>query len=321
MAFWGKKTADPPTIGCYGKLPATGDFIRMNNQGSEYQSFDQWLSGSLACARQRLDNHWADVFAPGLGVFIYRGKDGDGGDERGLVGCWAASGDSAGRRYPMMVAASYDYQEMAAVGAALPIAVWPFITAAYDLVANGRNLPVDQFLARASQLRPVSLGDVAAAKAPFENWLAQSTAGDFWTSTFGSAEPRHHVVYTLKASLDILRGHERPATNMALRLPLGLTDAYGVGVWMAMTAKLAGWQQNFPNVFWTPQHDVVVHPGPPHVETFQELIAYGASADNVTGLLGEVPAESASRRRELGALAPLIDDLGASLQTVLAGIG
>ena len=90
---------------------------------------------------------------------------------------------------------------------------------------------------------------------------------------------------------------------------------------MALTAKLAGWQQNFPNVFWTPQHDVVVHPGPPHVETFQELIAYGASAENVSNLLADVAPNALDRRQELGALAPLVDDLGTSLQQMLAGMG
>ncbi|HHH10501.1 MAG TPA: type VI secretion system-associated protein TagF, partial [Sorangium sp.] len=125
MAFWSKKKAQPAAVCCYGKLTATGDFIRHNNAGAECAAFDHWLSQSINLARESMGESFATHFEPALGVFIYRGEEGDGEPERGLLGVWAASGDSAGRKYPMMVATSYDYEQMLAAGAGVPIAAWP----------------------------------------------------------------------------------------------------------------------------------------------------------------------------------------------------
>ena len=48
--FWRRKKAAPaapPQIGCFGKLPATGDFIRLNAGGDEIAAFDRWLGGAI----------------------------------------------------------------------------------------------------------------------------------------------------------------------------------------------------------------------------------------------------------------------------------
>src|SRR6478736_4118598 len=105
--FWRRKNKAPPAppeIGCFGKLPATGDFVRLNAGGDEVASFDRWLGGAIDFARQQMAGSFDAVYPHSLGLFIYHGE-GKGNDPpaRGLVGAWAASGDNAGRRYPMIV--------------------------------------------------------------------------------------------------------------------------------------------------------------------------------------------------------------------------
>ncbi len=302
MAFWNRRQAAPPFVTCYGKLPQTGDFIRLSATGQENVAFDGWLQGSLNLARQSLgEAAFLEAYRPSVGLFIYRGDDGDGRAEpsRGLVGAWAASGDSAGRFYPMVVAASYDYEDMLAAGPALPLLAWPFLKHAYDLVNNGRGLRVDEFLVRVGELRPVAIESPQAARAGYEAFLQQSAAPHFWECTFGTTATRHAVVHQVQASVEGFVGRERPQSGLAVRLPIASADVYAVSVWLDLTSRLARWQRTVSSAFWCPQHDVVLHPGPPHVATFRELIAPG-EPEHVTDLLAPAPVDEHTARHRLG---------------------
>src|SRR4051794_38604225 len=141
--FWRRKAKGPvlpPQIGCFGKLPATGDFIRLNAGSDELAAFDRWLGGAIDYARRDMEGSFDAAYQPSLGMFIFHGEGkGDESPTRGLVGAWAASGDNAGRVYPMVVFGSYDYGQLAGAGAALPIAMWPLLSAAYERVTAGRT--------------------------------------------------------------------------------------------------------------------------------------------------------------------------------------
>ncbi len=320
MVFWRKKKRQPPGVSCYGKLPATGDFVRFNASGPESSAYDNWLGGSVHNAKEAMGDAFMPCYQPALGLFIYRGDDGDGRDEpeRWMIGAWASSGDSAGRRYPMTVACSYDYEELLAVGPALPLAVWPFVTAAYDLVANGRNMPVDQFLGRVQQLQPVALDQPEQAAAGYQQWIQSQSMRALWESGFGTIAHRHAVIHNINATIEIFRGHERPQTSLALRFPLRAGDTYAAAVWIDVTMRLARWERTVLNAFWTPQHDLMLHVGPPQNGTFKELIANGTNADHVTDLLVAPMIDEATARQHLGALGEVVDDADQSIATFLS---
>jgi type VI secretion system protein ImpM len=323
MAFWNRKKPQPPVVSCFGKLPATGDFIRYQAASAESTAFNDWLQPAIALAKQQIPDGFEAVYRPNVGLFIYRGPDGDGNDEpdRGMVGVWAASGDKAGRHYPMVIATSYDYAEMLAVGPGLPIALWPFLTAAYDLVANGRGLQPDDFVARVAQIQPLSLANANAASAGYREWLQFQTMRALWETGFGGVEPRHAVVQSLLASVEIFRGRERPQTSLALRLPLGSGDAYAVAVWTDMTLRLAGWERTVLNAFWSPRRDLLLHLGAPHVGTFRELIASTRDADHVMDLVAPPSIEPAAARAKLApGLAEAVDKADLSISAFLQRI-
>lgn len=318
MVFWGKKKRLPPAISCYGKLPATGDFIRLNAAGPESTSFDNWLGASIHNARESLGDHFQSCYQPAMGLFIYRGPDVAGEEpDRGLIGAWASSGDSAGRVYPMIVATTYDYEEMLALGPALPVVTWPFLQAAYALVSGGRGLPVDQFLARVQQLTPVVLDPPEQKLASYQQWLQNQPAKALWETTFGTIATRHATVYNVDATIEIFRGHERPQTSLAIRFPIGAADAYAVAAWMDVTLRLGRWQRTVLNAFWTPQHDLMLHLGPPQVGTFRELIVDGSDADHVTDLLGPPTIDEQGARQRLGARSAAVDDVTQSIAAFL----
>jgi len=317
MVFWRKKK-QPPVVACYGKLPATGDFIRHNATSPESAAYDNWLASAVHTARESMGDHFDGCYQPACGVFIYRGDDGDDGDEpeRGMVGVWAASGDSAGRRYPMTVSTCYDYEEMLAVGPALPLAVWPFIASAYELAAGSRNMQVDAFLGQVQQLQAVPLEQPETAAAGYQAWLKGQSMKAFWETVMGTVDSRFSVMSQIDLTIEIFRGQERPQTALALRLPLNGGDAYAAAVWMDITLRLAKWERTVLNAFWTPQHDLMLHLGPPQSGTFRELISSGTDADQVTDLITMQHADEATTRGRLSA--PVAEAVANVNQTIFA---
>jgi type VI secretion system protein ImpM len=265
-----------------------------------------------------------DVYYPhSVGLFIYRGEaKGEDPPTRGLVGAWCASGDNAGRLYPMAVFGSYDYSQLVATGPALPIALWPLLTAAYELATNGRMMPVDVFLERVSRVAVPSLDDPEGAGAGYRGWLATQPMKALWETGFGSESPRFWVMQNILASVEPFRGQELPRTGLALRLPLGAGDAYAAAVWMDMTLRLAKWKNTLLNAFWSPQKSVLIHMGPPHVATYRELIAPTADAEHVADLCGAPRGDEGAARRALGAqLEALVSRTDLSLAGFLDGLG
>ncbi len=316
--FWRRKKAPavPPQIGCFGKLPATGDFIRLNAGGDEVAALDRWLGASIDFARRQMGPAFDTAYPQGFGLFIMRGDcRGDEQPARGLVGAWAASGDNAGRQYPMIVFGSYDYNQLVATGAAIPIALWPLLTAAYELATGGRGLPVDAFLERVSRVQPPPLDDPESATAGYRGWLATQSMKALWETGFGTEATRFWVLQNLMASVEPFRGTELPKTGLCIRLPLGAGDAYAASVWMDMTLRLAKWNRTLLNVFWSPQKTALIHLGPPHVASFRELISPTGNADHVADLCGQPTVSELDSRRALG---PHLDALVARTDLSLA---
>ena len=323
MAFWRAKKSQPPVVSCFGKLAATGDFIRHNAATPENQAFDQWVGNGVNFAKETLAEHFSTYYTPSVGLFIYRG-DCSGGEEpeRGLVGVWAASGDSAGRRYPMAVMTAYDYEQLLAVGPALPIAVWPFLTAAYDLVTNGRDLAPDEFVGRVAQIQPVPLDQPESATAGYTSWIEQQSMSAFWQSAFGSVDWRHPVMMNLHASLELFVGSDRPQTNLAIRFPLGTGDAYAAAVWLDMTLRLGKWSRTVNSAFWSPQRDLTIHIGPPHIATFREIIASSeGGSEHVMDMLQPPSMDvSVARERLAPALRETVDNVDQSIASFLRSL-
>ncbi|EYF03376.1 type VI secretion system-associated protein TagF [Chondromyces apiculatus] len=301
--FWRRKKAPaaPPQIGCFGKLPSTGDFIRLNAGGEELALFDRWMGGAIDFARRSMGPQFDASYQPAVGLFIFRGEPkGEDTPSRALVGAWAASGDNAGRLYPMVVFGSYDYGQLAATGPALPIALWPLLTAAYEVATAGRMLPVDAFLDRVSRIALPTLEDPDAASAGYRAWLTTQSMKSLWDAGFGTDASRFWVLQMILESVVPFRGQELPKTGLALRLPLGAGNAYSAAVWMDVTLRLSRWTRTLPNVFWTPQQAALLHLGPPHVGSFREMIAPTGQAEFVADLCGPPTLDEAASRRALG---------------------
>jgi type VI secretion system protein ImpM len=92
-------------IGFHGKLPARGDFVRAGLPGSFVAAWDGWLQDVLGPARALLDTGWdaAWMEAPVWRFCLPPGQCGPGS----VLGLWMPSVDSAGRHFPLTLAAVF----------------------------------------------------------------------------------------------------------------------------------------------------------------------------------------------------------------------
>jgi len=315
--FWRKKkAAGPPVVGCFGKLPATGDFIRHNAGGDELAAFDRWLGGSMDFAQRSLGAGFEPAYQRAVGLFVFRGEaKGDEGPERALVGAWAASGDNAGRLYPMVVFASYDYQQLVGLGASLPIALWKFLTSAYEIATQGRTWPVQTFIERVAALSPPNIADPIESGSGYRRWLSENTMKALWETGFGSDASRFWVMSNIVESVEPFRGQELPQTGLALRVPIGAGDAYATAVWIDLVLRISKWKQTLLNTFWTPQQTALIHLGPPHVGSLREILAPTGSAEHVAELCGLPTCDEKTAR---GRLRPELDEAVAATEQPIA---
>lgn len=81
-----------------GKLPFHGDFVARGISANERDDLDAWLANSMAAAREQLRDRFADAFdcAPAWHFGWH--------DLRWTAGALVPSMDSAGRRFPLLVA-------------------------------------------------------------------------------------------------------------------------------------------------------------------------------------------------------------------------
>lgn len=110
------------TVGWYGKVPGTGDFITRRVPAAFRDPWDRWLQQALQDSRERLGEHWRDayltmppwrfVLAPGL----------LGGNA--WAGVMVPSVDAVGRYFPLTAAAPLPASGLDLAGTLFAAAPW-----------------------------------------------------------------------------------------------------------------------------------------------------------------------------------------------------
>lgn len=90
-------------FGAFGKIPALGDFFRLNVSAGFVQLWDTWLQSCILDARSTLGDGWTDAYlsAP---IWRFTLSSGVAGD-RVMMGVLMASVDRVGRQYPLTLVA------------------------------------------------------------------------------------------------------------------------------------------------------------------------------------------------------------------------
>ncbi|MDE1882350.1 MAG: type VI secretion system-associated protein TagF [Rhodospirillales bacterium] len=96
----------PASVGCFGKLPARGDFVRAGLTEDVVAPLDLWCRECLAASRAALGVDWEQAWmsAPIWHFLLPPGACG----AQSLLGAWLPSMDKAGRHYPFILCAAGD---------------------------------------------------------------------------------------------------------------------------------------------------------------------------------------------------------------------
>lgn len=170
-----------------------------------------------------------------------------------LCGALAPSRDSAGRAFPLAVAAPLQAStELLRRPELLPFVLedaWARLTeACAHLMSEGRFDP-----AALPELAGTPAEPVADAAQVYDDWVSSLELAELWALLGPALSAPALTLQVLLETLKPARGVERPRTTLALRLPLGRAGGAALCAWLDLVRRGAGWQSTLPSFFWS--HD------------------------------------------------------------------
>ncbi len=316
------KSPAAPFVGAFGKLPCTGDFLRVRAGVEPAQAFQQWLGKAIDWAAPRGLAGWPDrldetpfafVFSVGTGV---------------LVGVLRGSRDAAGRRFPLAVFGSLDESEVDGHAALIPHAMASFLSAAHGVIDAGPSIDSPGALERLVDALP-SPRMVSGASAAFTSWTSSHTAREVWQSAYGAdgASGARVAVHTIIEALAPFAGTDDPTTPLCARVPLGADPTFEACAWLDLVRAAGGWRRHVPTAIWplaavpfgggaSGARPLVVGLGQAHPLALAEVVLGGVDADQVCDLTKASPPPEATR-----GFRPLGERLVAAFEDPASSIG
>jgi type VI secretion system ImpM family protein len=310
--------------GAVGKLPARAEYLPVPSSAPSFAALDAWLTSANDWALRGGGAAWPEAFAQGaMHGFVFRSAS-DPADAI-LAGALAPSHDSAGRLFPLAVAAPLRMAPaLLTRPELLPFsleALWAEATGALAELLRARA--VDGALVPG--LRAGADAEVSEAAGMYDDWVHTLPLSELW-ALLGPALA--HPAATLRLLLEALaptRGVEQPNTSLALRLPLGLAGGAALCVWLDIVRRALGWRTTLPCLFWS--HDgttgfALVHLGKPSKTALTELWLPSGSRDEVVDLTSGVDPASTEAFSPLSpALVAALGSPQATVAHLLAAVG
>jgi type VI secretion system protein ImpM len=228
-------------VGLFGKIPAQGDFFRLNVADPAAQGLVAWLQDAIEPVyRARLRLPAAPV------RFLFRVP----GAASVLVGAMASSVDRVGRAFPLCAFAAAPATALAEGYPAVPAAARTFLDAAAALLADAASLDGATLAARARALPLPSDGAVADAGAALRGEAASESGAALAHRLFGDL-PAGALAYglgTFEAAAKPVRGAEPARAALALDCPAERdVDRWA---WLELARRSLRWPAP-PTFFWT----------------------------------------------------------------------
>jgi type VI secretion system protein ImpM len=242
-------------VALFGKLPALGDFLRLDATGPTADLLVGWLHEAIEPV------HRAALALPAAPVRFLLGAPGGGV----AVGTMVASRDKVGRAFPLCLFTGVPAGSLAHPFAAVPAAAGEFCAGAEALLARAAELAPAALAEAARALpRPRDPREVevevsaAAAERPLGDVLAHAFPAPDGAATYG--------ISTLAAALKQVRGGPPAKATLAIEAAAG--DDVERWLWLELVRRSLGWSA--PAVFWTGGR-LVVSLGPPPATVLAQL--------------------------------------------------
>lgn len=266
-------------VGCFGKLPLSPEFIRVNAKGSAVQVFDQWLQEGLHGYRASLGSHWIqDYLQSDTWNFLFHPP---GGTEC-LVGVMTPNQDKAGRGFPMAIFLRMEAFEFAGRLHRVPVYVQSFLDWAKQMVEEEwKGYSLQEFRERVSGWEASEPGNWDSLDRLYQEFLGAYTLDGL----LQLCEAREGLVSVaaVKARVREMVSSHRPSnTSKAGQLmpfPLIHDPAlpFEIPFWMEYLKKVSDFTMDCPILFWNkcPQKGpavVFMQEAPVSSKSFAKLI-------------------------------------------------
>lgn len=215
MMAAGSASQESFSVGWYGKIPGTGDFIARRVPSAFSEAWDRWLQSAIAGSRERLGAHWRDSY---LCMPVWRFALSPGMlTPHAWAGIVAPSVDAVGRYFPLAVASALPSTSLDLVRTLLAAEAWfdDIEAIALTAIAPGAD---------------TSALDAAIAQKPFRSeWLRYPEGRDDTVPIRGA---KAQMLWLPLAARHAESASE--VTDLAERL------AEPCGVWLAEESELFG---------------------------------------------------------------------------------
>jgi type VI secretion system ImpM family protein len=226
-------------VGCYGKLPFYGDYLRILPSHFPLAQFESWFAaGNLGTERQDGRLLAYDSSPPGFAMFPAQGR------------WWAiaifSSQDQVGRRYPFILCADIPNDLVGDEVGLVPALFAGFFQQAYMAAVRGWPTTIDDLKALLQSLAGAI--DPARDAQVIANALTNIKARDLWTALLGRADdPR-----CTSAVTQVINLATGSRTGWGIRLQPSVHQSH-VSFWLWFISTLRNHSR--------PPDLIVMHPG------------------------------------------------------------
>jgi type VI secretion system protein ImpM len=301
--------------GLFGKIPAQGDFVRLNASTPAALAFDSFLQESLDGLRRT-----GGDLVPEPVRFAFFEANGSG-----LCGVFSPSRDSVGRSYPLSV---FVPLSSARNVAALPIVTRDFLDAAGELLALSETLPAPELATHVRDLPAVIDGPQGTEA--LRRLLHDTGATWLWQSMFPEAplESAIYAINTARLACDSAGARASAGTGLVLDCPAPNEPA--AFFWLsAVEARLgaggpAAASAVAPSFFWSASHGgrMLIALGRPPSALLTFLTRPDSASSRLWSLSTALPAARQSAQRDIpAAMRQRIESPESSLLDVVESLG
>lgn len=239
------------TLGYYGKLPLSAEFIRCQASGAEIDDLDRWLREGMYHAKSHLGSSWSRDFTQGdPWGFLYVPRHG----KRFLIGLLKPSQDKAGREFPFLVYLLLEREEFHELPWCAPMHFKEFFAQSHRVLADvGAESDLARLQFRLQALTPVEGPETSSVESRYHAELLRHRLRDHWTDLFGGFENSRKR----RALQSLLRwgagcNSSTPLQWLA-KLPLLSTskeETYDLPFWMDVVSHASNHRLDAGLLFW-----------------------------------------------------------------------
>jgi type VI secretion system protein ImpM len=235
---------------CFGKLPWSVEFLRVNGATPETRLLDDWFQAGLQAMQTHGD--WERDFdrLPMIGFWLNFA-----GSERTLIGGFRASRDQSGRRYPITAFASFDARSLEGSVAVSPLAFSGSYRTAWSMLDGAASAgPIEVLASALTELPTVAAIDDPLHRKELWHFADSHTVAEFCALIGPSLDAMRfdRLVAALAEVLHPARGGVAKRLGWAIVLPLTTRAAWQplvAGFWLDLIDALLGRADDRMNYF------------------------------------------------------------------------